>query len=205
MNVACPSCQTVFRVDPDRVPPAGVRVRCAQCPGTFRLSHAGARAGGAGAAAESNRRTEAQLPAPPAQAPGRAHPRTSDRPPEPRPGPGPVAAMPGSPARSAAPDAAAGAGPAASGPTRPAPAFGATDPLARAQRLARALVSDMVAYHPERRERALREGTLRGEFRDEIMKSWEEYVAQVGDGLARGTPFFRDALNEILAGGQKSF
>ncbi len=37
------------------------------------------------------------------------------------------------------------------------------------------------------------------------MKSWEEYVAQVGDDLAKSTPFFRDALNEILAKGEKIF
>jgi hypothetical protein len=48
-------------------------------------------------------------------------------------------------------------------------------------------------------------GTLREEFREEIQKSWEEYAGQVGDETARGTPHFRDALNEILAGGQKAF
>ena len=47
--------------------------------------------------------------------------------------------------------------------------------------------------------------TLRAEFREEIRKSWEEYVEQVGIELAKSTPFFRDALNEILAKGQKVF
>jgi hypothetical protein len=83
--------------------------------------------------------------------------------------------------------------------------FGSRDPNARAQRLARALVSDIVAYHPDRRERSLANGTLRAEFRDEIMKSWEEYVAQVGLDMARSTPYFRDALNAILARGQQMF
>jgi hypothetical protein len=82
---------------------------------------------------------------------------------------------------------------------------GSKDPNARAERLARALVSDIVAYHPERRDRSLVEGTLRAEFRDEIMKSWEEYVAQVGTSLAKSTPYFRDALNKILAKGQQIF
>jgi len=82
---------------------------------------------------------------------------------------------------------------------------GSKDPNARAERLARALVSDIVAYHPERRDRSLVEGTLRAEFRDEIMKSWEEYVAQVGTPLAKSTPYFRDALNKILAKGQQIF
>lgn len=89
--------------------------------------------------------------------------------------------------------------------TSGAPVFGARDPLAKAERLARALVSDIVAYHPERRDRSLESGTLRTEFREEIMKSWEEYVAQVGLETAKSTPFFRDALNTILARGQKLF
>jgi hypothetical protein len=83
--------------------------------------------------------------------------------------------------------------------------FGTADPKARARRLARALVSDIVVYHPERRDRSRREGTLRQEFREEIRKSWEEYVSQVGTDFARETPFFRDALNEILAGGERVF
>lgn len=83
--------------------------------------------------------------------------------------------------------------------------FGSRDPHARAQRIARALVSDIVAYHPKRRDAALAAGTMRTEFRDEIMKSWEEYVAQVGDEMAKATPYFRNALNDILSKGQSVF
>ncbi|MGH7446612.1 MAG: hypothetical protein ACREK1_11075, partial [Longimicrobiales bacterium] len=83
--------------------------------------------------------------------------------------------------------------------------FGSRDPKARAQRIARALVSDIVAYHPGRRDACLAAGTLRTEFRDEIMKSWEEYVSQVGDQMAKSTPYFRNALNDILAKGQALF
>jgi hypothetical protein len=90
-------------------------------------------------------------------------------------------------------------------PTRPAPAFGSTDPQARARRLARALVSDMATYHPERRDRGLQDGTLKQQFREEIRKSWQEYVEQVGADVAQGTTHFRDALNDILARGQKVF
>lgn len=108
------------------------------------------------------------------------------------------------PARPAAPAAVADqkrAEPAGKPQARP----GSRDPNERAERLARALVSDIVAYHPDRRERSLSEGTLRTEFRDEIMKSWDEYVAQVGMSMARSTPYFRDALNTILAKGQELF
>jgi hypothetical protein len=89
--------------------------------------------------------------------------------------------------------------------TRPPPSFGSTDPNAKARRLARALVSDIVTYHPERRDRSLGDGTLKREFMEEIKKSWEEYVEQVGSDMARSTPHFRDALNDILAKGQQIF
>jgi len=80
-----------------------------------------------------------------------------------------------------------------------------SDPDERARRIARALISDIVVYHKERCERSQQMGTLRTEFKEEILKSWDEYVEQVGLELARATPHFRDALNEILAKGQKVF
>jgi hypothetical protein len=108
--------------------------------------------------------------------------------------PPPPASAPGGGAASAAPAAAART-----------PIFGSRDPNARAERIARALVSDIVAYHPKRRDACLEAGTLRTEFREEIMKSWEEYVAQVGLEMAKSTPYFRNSLNDILAKGQKIF
>jgi predicted Zn finger-like uncharacterized protein len=89
--------------------------------------------------------------------------------------------------------------------TLPPPPFGSSDPHARARRLARALVSDIVVYHPDRRERSIRLGTVRQEFREEIRKSWDEYVSHVGNQMARDTAYFRDALNELLAGGANVF
>jgi hypothetical protein len=79
------------------------------------------------------------------------------------------------------------------------------DPGQKARRLARALVSDLIAYHPQKREEGLRAGTLKQLFRDEIRKSWEEYVEQVGAQVAESTPHFQDALNDLLAGGRKVF
>lgn len=79
------------------------------------------------------------------------------------------------------------------------------DPAQRARRLARALVSDLVAYHPQKREEGLRDGTLRQLFREEIKKSYEEYVEQVGKEVAESAPHFQDALNDILAGGRRLF
>jgi len=83
--------------------------------------------------------------------------------------------------------------------------FLARDPKQKARRLARALVSDMIVYQPEKRQQALATGTIKDAFSDEIKKSWEEYVQQVGEELANSTGYFTEALNEILAGGQQVF
>lgn len=88
---------------------------------------------------------------------------------------------------------------------RPINPFLKADPAERARRLARALVSDLVAYQPKKREEGLRDGTLRQLFREEIKKSYEEYVEQVGRDVAEQSPHFQDALNDILAGGRRLF
>jgi len=91
------------------------------------------------------------------------------------------------------------------GPLRPVNPFMVQDPKQKARRLARALISDMLVYHPEKRTQGIRDGTLPQLFKDEIQKSWQEYVEQVGAELAQSTPFWTEALNEILAGGHKLF
>ena len=83
--------------------------------------------------------------------------------------------------------------------------FLANDPNQKAKRLARALVSDIVAYHPQKRDEGLRNGTLKQLFREEIKKSYEEYVDQVGKEFAETTAHFQEALNDVLAGGKKMF
>ncbi len=93
----------------------------------------------------------------------------------------------------------------AAAPPRPANPFLNQDPGQKARRLARALVSDLAVYFPDRRKKALASGTLKQEFEEEIRKSWEEYTDQVGKDLADASSHFNDALNEILAGGQKIF
>ena len=115
------------------------------------------------------------------------------------------------PASSSVPIAAARPTPTTSGAGIATPArppinpFLANDPNAKAKRLARALVSDIVAYFPQKREEGLRDGTLKQLFREEIKKSYEEYVEQVGREFAEGTTHFQDALNDVLAGGKKLF
>jgi predicted Zn finger-like uncharacterized protein len=200
MNVQCTHCSTVFRVDPRKVPASGVRVRCSICRGVFEISGS--------AEAESSSTVSAPQAAPAPTAAPTPAPAVAAAPAAPAPAPvaapAPPAPTPAPPAPAPAPAPAArpASAPAASGARSP---FGASDPNAKARRLARALVSDIVTYHPERRDKALADGTLKREFMDEIKKSWEEYVGQVGAEAARSTPHFRDALNDILAKGQTLF
>lgn len=306
MTVSCPECQSVFRVDPAKVPATGVRARCSVCGGIIAIAGGtlpvsvtpvatGAIAAGSLAAQAASTVTAAAMPAvsrvrptparavpasptparpaPAVSAPG-AHVASGATPMAARSVATPIAATPAVKAPLAAPAqptpaaaspvratplrgtpvaAAAHAAPAASGalpaarvtplrtpalpqaPVAPrtptpvatgiiptgAPAGGSpgtpaegrrpinpflrADPAQRARRLARALVSDLVAYHPQKREEGLRDGTLRQLFREEIKKSYEEYVEQVGRESAEGAPYFQEALNEILAGGRRLF
>jgi L-amino acid N-acyltransferase YncA len=91
------------------------------------------------------------------------------------------------------------------GPRRPLNPFLSKDPDQRAKRLARALVSDIITYHPAKHAEGLRDGTLKQLFREEIKKSFEEYIAQVGQQLAESTTYFQEALNEVLGAGKKIF
>ncbi len=236
MNVTCPGCSTVFRVDPTKVPAGGVRARCSVCRAVFRVEsepatnpppapapsadrgaveHPGARAHRPARAADSagprarrpacagvsigsrrrlaarsscRRRRHGRPAGTLSAAPPQAAPLTCGR----RSPPGPVSI--------ATPPA-----PRTSSPRPSVNPFLSKDPEQKARRLARALVSDIVVYHPEKRLEGLRHGTLKQIFDEEIKKSWEEYAGQVGRELADSTTHFNDALNEILGDGSKIF
>ncbi len=233
MNVQCPSCETVFRVDPAKVPAGGIRALCTVCSSEIDIRPSAEHGGGAGGAASPTRaarRTSAPRRA--VQAPAEAEqgapaPAPAPAPPAPlAPGPRispPVLAPAGSPRQPRAPERPSApvfrAAPGKPMPAPPVPPTAATtppttqpinpflaqDPRQKARRLARALVSDMIVYQPEKRQQALTAGNLRDAFDEEIKKSWEQYVEQVGKELADSTPYFTDALNEILAGGEAMF
>ena len=284
MNVTCPNCATVYRVDPAKVPAAGVRARCNVCSAVFAVRREGlAEPVRPAVAAQGSSESKAAVPKPeapkaaPKPEPAKPEPPKAPAQPEPARPAQPVAARPmvstGSGSAPAAPPAArpampprpaAPANPAASAPSSPAPTatgsgsaaappaapraatpmappapaapkppaapatpaaapaparpsqppspgarppnpFLSQDPALKARRLARALISDMVVYHPGKRQEGLRDGNLKSLFEEEIKKSWEEYAEQVGREVADSTPYFREALNEILAGGRQIF
>lgn len=227
MNVSCASCHAVFRVDPTRVPPAGVTARCTQCGAAVALGTSSHLAPGSVGArtldddwfAEERGGAMGRAPFARAEASddwfaeeqGTAGRRRSSRAllesdaaaaPEietldtwfdemPLPAGAPAAPIaPAVPITPAAP------------PRHP---FRQVDPQERARRLARALVSDLIAYHPGRREAAHAAGTLRIAFREEIARSYAVYTAEVGREMAERTSHFHEALNEMLAQGRALF
>lgn len=315
MNVSCPECRSVFRVDPTKLPAATVRARCSVCGGIISISAGSSIEDEFSASAPETRQAaravaeasvgqrgnaglatalldsfappmpRAQTPVPPVPAVSAAAPtpsptappstpalvtkslnpnapppaagarpvlfpprpmmpanapaaspsgltarpivapRIAAPPPAPLPPsvpvPRPASSAPMTaptvpPASSSAPvlpppSPRPASSPPATGAGSPTPArapinpFLANDPHAKAKRLARALVSDLVTYFPQKRQDGLRDGTLKQLFKDEIQKSYEEYVAQIGREFAESTPHFQEALNDLLAGGQKIF
>ena len=82
----------------------------------------------------------------------------------------------------------------------------AVDPTdEKSRRLARALVSDILVYNRDTRDQALAQGNLVQALGQEIKKSWELYKEKVTPEVANSNNYFREALNEILADGQKIF
>jgi predicted Zn finger-like uncharacterized protein len=216
MITICTGCQTRYRLDDGRVPRRRIRVRCPRCEAVFALdgTQAAAQVAPAEAGLVIERSGGGLFSTPPAPAAAVETPRPVPRP-VPRPQPfqtfASAAAAPAgalATARAATASAAAVAEPAA--PTADSEAPG--DPGGRprrdrdkARRLARALVSDILVYNRESRDRALTEGNLIQALGPEIKKSWELYKERVTPEVANSTSHFRDALNEILAEGQKVF
>ncbi|HEX5005374.1 MAG TPA: zinc-ribbon domain-containing protein [Gemmatimonadales bacterium] len=224
MNVTCPSCSTVFRVDPAKVPAGGVRARCSVCRTVFRVESGATAAATPPAPAATIPPARPAAPSAPSRppAPPAAAAPAADRvtappfvvpppaPQRPAAGPGPAPAAPSGPHvrppfSSRPVSIATPSAPRAAAPRPSVNPFLSKDPGQKARRLARALVSDIVVYHPEKRVEGLRHGTLKQIFDEEIKKSWEEYAGQVGRELAESTSHFNDALNEILGDGSKIF
>ena len=75
----------------------------------------------------------------------------------------------------------------------------------RSKRLARVFVSDILVYNKDKRDKGLAGGDLMTVLGPEIKKAWEAYKEKIGPNVVESTDYFREALNEILADGQKVF
>lgn len=192
MNIRCPDCHTLFRLDAREIPAGGVDARCSRCGTVFPLGRpqSAVSASPSSAAVAADAMDEDHI----------SGTRTAS-----------VAADASGESKKSATPAATVSAESTSGAaySEGAPAASGS-PLspnedARARRFARALVSDIVAYHPNLIAEASDPAAIQETFREEIMKSWQEYVEQVGRDTAEGTPYFRDALNDLLAEGRKVF
>ncbi|MCZ6766503.1 MAG: zinc-ribbon domain-containing protein [bacterium] len=184
MIIQCEGCAAKYFLPKDKIPADPMKVRCPQCRAVFQLV------------------TQPAEPVPAAVTPSI----------DPAPAAAPQAAE-ATPAADVFENSPLDTSPQAAEPTvaeaKPAPKrkkLSKTERAdARAQRLARVLVSDIVMYNKEKRDQALIDGRLMAVLSDEIKKSWELYKEKVGEELAKSTNYFKDALNEILADGQQVF
>jgi len=210
MIVECSGCSTIFPVDPKKVPTAGIHARCSVCSEVFFVIVPEPE-GQEVEPAELEPQEEEALP----EADFEIEEETADGPVEEDPEDGEEsweeeflddtadALDEGTTALEEAVADVVEEIP--EGPPPSGPLFGKRDPTEKAQRLARVLVSDIILYNPDRHHDATESGRVKEEFEEEIQKSWDEYVEQVGDEIANSTDFFTDALNEILAKGEKIF
>jgi len=209
ITVSCPSCETSFPVDAAKIPLEGVRAQCSVCPEIFDVDRPN------GVTAEALPASEPMVDSLESADP--AETGTVELPGidgafetedyaigdvaidiGPIDMPEPAAEVVEADEPAAAPGEASEESP---GPIR----FGRRSPEDKARSLARSLVSDLIAYNPEKHKEALATETLKEVFGEEIEKSLKEYQEQVEpDVMARGS-FFNDALNSILAEGQSIF
>ena len=230
MTIECTTCHARYTIADGLVPPQGARVRCKKCSTVILVKPAGAPSIPAPTETTlvppSPEPAPAPAPepvAPPAPAPAIPsaaavpaftssifEPSIASAPQAPAPEPTPIA-----PARETPPLAVVA--PALQPAAAPASTIPKGTPIPeglspedhqkheRARRLARVLASDVAIYNREKRERSIQEGNLVAALGYEIKKSWETYKERVGTDFANATPYFRDALNEIVAEGKKIF
>jgi len=235
ITVSCPSCETSFPVDLAKVPQEGVRAQCSVCPEIFDVDHPNGASEAPAAivdrveAADLLESGTVDLPPFETSFEGADTTAVADGATD---GDivlsetadyisGDVAIGPMDTTGSAAEpvgdvvdevvdvvvdEAEPPAPPSEEEPKSPGPIrFGRRSPEDKAKSLARSLVSDLIAYNPEKHKEALAADNLQEVFGEEIQKSLKEYQEQVvSEVMAQGS-FFNDALNSILAEGRDIF
>ena len=202
MIIQCQSCAAKYFLPEEKVPVDPLKVRCPKCRAVFMLAGRRERvAVGAGVAPAAP--ASAPAPAPTIAEPFDVTPAYEAPAPAETAPPPPAMEAPVAPSMVSEPVASETPAPAA--PSEGRPSRGGRSAEDRAKRLARVLVSDILWYNRERRDAALRDGTLMTSLGEEIKKSWELYKEKVGPEAAHSTNYFKEALNEILADGQQVF
>jgi predicted Zn finger-like uncharacterized protein len=208
MIVSCVGCGTKYKVSDDKIGPLGVKVRCPKCRTVFEVklpeqekpeSLAEKLFGKDVVAGLSS-----ELCPPPEPTPGGE--AASQREPAPSPEPSPPSApVPPAASRAASPQPQ-GTPAEPAGKTVESPPVKSAFPFKSGEEdprtLARALVSDILFYNRDGRDRGLAEGKTLAHLGREIARSWDTYKERVGVQTAVETDFFRQAVNEILGEGR---
>jgi predicted Zn finger-like uncharacterized protein len=79
--------------------------------------------------------------------------------------------------------------------------------MERARRLAKALASDLVLYNQDKVEQGLRDGSLAQLLGSEIRRSWEYFCQQIPRHIVEGagSQLFKEQLNKIVGKGKEIF
>ncbi|MBN2184127.1 MAG: zinc-ribbon domain-containing protein [Candidatus Krumholzibacteriota bacterium] len=189
MIVTCGECQTKYLLDEIKVPDKGIRVRCPKCRFVWRLSRPVAEPDFQ--INRSNYSSEPVVSQPQRAGWGAGESKTSA-----------VMAEP-IPSASSKEHVISEKGPEPEAEVQETPEQ--KKERERTKRLARVFVSDILIYNQEKRDQALLEGNLMTALGSEIKKAWEAYKEKVGPDVVESNDYFRNALNDILADGQKVF
>jgi len=215
MITTCTGCQARYRLDADKVPSRQLRVRCPECANVFELDGTHRPASLVDESLPGLEESSAAFVETPAPEVSPVEESLVDECPglESTSLQGDIDLEPATPAAHVDPMPDIEAPAAATVSEEPEVGVAVADtprPSRRRRRdktemLARALVSDILVYNREARDKALEEGTLLQVLGPEIKKSWELFKEKVGNEAATDTTHFKDALNEILAEGKSIF
>lgn len=217
MIVECDNCHARYNVDENKVPAAGVKVRCNKCKQVLFIKKEPAPPSEPEVVVEREPERErpfepeqpvgedVEKPAEPTEPPQEPESEKKEETPTPE-IPEPPTPVP--------PDAVVTHLPETEAPVEQAPEVEVPPEVTseeeqkvhdRARRLAKALASDLVLYNKEKVEAGLRDGTLVKLLGSEIRRSWEYYCQQVPKHIVESTDYFREQLNKIVGKGKEIF
>lgn len=216
MIVECSNCHSKYNVDENKIPSAGVKVRCPKCQNIILIKKEDVLP-----RVEPPPPPKIEPPPPPEVKPPPAQkieepqpPRVEEpaikettipKPPEPEVPSPPETEIPAGP--SVHKPVSSEVEPVIKPPGPPPVEMSEEDKKwhERARRLAKALASDLVLYNQEKVEQGLRDGTLVQLLGSEIRRSWEYYCQQIPKHIIENSDYFKEQLNKIVGKGKEIF
>ncbi len=218
MIVECTNCHAKYNINENKIPPAGVKVRCPKCQNIILVKKEETVVS---PKIEPPPVPKVEPPAPPKVEPPptpkieeppipKVEKPIVQEPPVPKP-PEPEVPAPPEPEMPVTPPVqkpvAPEPEPVIKPPSPPPVEMSEEDKKwhERARRLAKALASDLVLYNQEKVEQGLRDGTLVQLLGSEIRRSWEYYCQQIPKHIIENSDYFKEQLNKIVGKGKEIF